>query len=285
MSSSKRKTSLTRIAFFGTPELVFPILEALKNAKLTPLLVVTQPDKPVGRKLIITPPPVKMWAIEHGIEVLQPQKIDADFIQELANSEWDLFVVCAYGMILPQALLTIPKHGVLNVHPSLLPLLRGASPVRTAILDNVKEGVGVSIMKLDSEMDHGPILAQASVELEEWPLRADILEKLLMHEGGTLLADLITSGEYSDISLYSEQDHTKATYSKKINKEMGEIRLDDDAEKNWRKYNAYYGWPGIFYFDNEGKRIKITEAKYEQGIFSPTKIIPEGKTERALSTE
>lgn len=274
---------MKKIVFFGTPSIVIPALTALKESGILPTIVVTQPDKPAGRKLHLTAPPVKEWAVSEGIEVLQPEKITEDVIQELSNTDWDVFIVAAYGMILPQALLDIPRHGVLNIHPSLLPKYRGASPVRSALLADDSSAVGVSIMKLDDKMDHGPILAQGRVELEEWPMRADILESLLMYEGGKLLAEVLTSNEYSDISLYLPQDHENATYSKKITKEMGEIQLTDDGYKNWLAYNAFYPWPGIFYFDAEGKRIKITEATYAQGIFSPTKIIPEGKQERPYS--
>ncbi len=276
--------NMKKIIFFGTPSIVIPALNALKENGILPTVVVTQPDKPAGRKLQLTEPPVKEWATNEGIEVLQPEKITEAFINELGNTDWDVFIVAAYGMILPQALLDIPQHGVLNIHPSLLPSYRGASPVRSAILADDQSAIGVSIMKLDDKMDHGPILAQGRVELEEWPMRADVLESLLMYEGGKLLADLLTSNEYSDISLYSPQDHSLATYSKKITKEMGEIRLTDDAYKNWLAYNAFYPWPGIFYFDAEGKRIKITEATYKQGVFSPTKIIPEGKQERPYTS-
>lgn len=274
---------MKKIVFFGTPSIVIPALTALKESGILPTIVVTQPDKPAGRKLHLTAPPVKEWAVSEGIEVLQPVKITEDVIHELSNTDWDVFIVAAYGMILPQALLDIPRHGVLNIHPSLLPKYRGASPVRSALLADDSSAVGVSIMKLDDKMDHGPILAQGRVELEEWPMRADILESLLMYEGGKLLAEVLTSNEYSDTSLYLPQDHENATYSKKITKEMGEIRLTDDGYKNWLAYNAFYPWPGIFYFDAERKRIKITEATYAQGTFSPTKIIPEGKQERPYS--
>ena len=276
---------MIKFVFFGTPSIVLPALSALKDAGIVPAVVVTQPDRPAGRKLALTPPPVKEWATKEGIEVLQPEKITSEWTDELANTDWDVFVVAAYGMILPQKLLDIPKHGVLNIHPSLLPRYRGASPVRSAMLADDKDAIGVSIMKLDEKMDHGPILAQGRVELEEWPMRADVLEELLMHEGGKLLAELLNTGEYSDTSLYSSQDHAGATYSKKITKEMGEIHLADDGYKNWLAYNAFYPWPGIFYFDTDGKRIKVTEAVYENGTFSPTKIIPEGKAERAYSLE
>lgn len=273
---------MIKIVFFGTPSIVIHALDALKAAGIVPTLVVTQPDRPAGRGNTITPPPVKTWAEKEGIDVLQPEAITDEFIDELSNTTWDLFIVAAYGMILPEKLLQVPTQGTLNIHPSLLPKLRGPSPVRSAILNDEKNAVGVSIMKLDKEMDHGPILAQGSVELEEWPTRGDILEQLLMHEGGTLLAELITTREYSDASLYIEQDHRAATYCKKLKKEMGEIHLGGDGYKNWLTYNALYGWPGVYYFDGDGKRIKITEAIYEDGVFTPTKIIPEGKGERAF---
>jgi methionyl-tRNA formyltransferase len=178
--------------FFGTPELSVWVLEELKEASIVPSLIVTAPDTPKGRNLILSPTPVKEWALRHDIPVIEVASLkDRTAVPELANSEWDLFIVAAYNIILPQWLLDLPKKGTLNVHPSLLPKLRGPSPVRSAILLDQKDAVGVSIMQIDEKIDHGPIVAQATVELEEWPIRGHILDELLFREGGRLLAEAI----------------------------------------------------------------------------------------------
>jgi len=124
--------------FFGTPEFAVSILEELKDAKIVPSLIVTAPDKPKGRGLVLTPPPVKIWAQLHNIPVVQPAKLDNDFTEKLKNSSYKLFVVAAYGKIIPKAVLDIPTNGTLNVHPSLLPKYRGASPIQSQILADEK---------------------------------------------------------------------------------------------------------------------------------------------------
>jgi len=279
-----------RIAFFGTPQFAVAILEELKKAHIHPAVIVTAPDAPKGRGMILTPPEVKVWADTEGIAVLQPTtlKLDrgADADRDiLYNSEWDLFIVASYGKILPQSLLDIPRHGTLNVHPSLLPLYRGASPIRSAILEDAPDAVGVSIMLLDSGMDSGPILAQGRVGLEretgDWPPHAEMLEELLAHEGGELLAEVIPLWVAGTITPEA-QDHTRATFSQKIQKEMGRLDLADDPYQNFLKIRALEGWPGTFFFvEKNGTqlRIKITDATYANGTLSIISVIPEGKKE------
>ena len=271
-----------RIAFFGTPDLAVFVLEELEKADIIPALVVTPPDKPVGRKLKLTPPPVKVWAEEHDIEVLQTASLkDQAEVPELANSEWDVFIVAAYNTILPSWVLELPKRGVLNVHPSLLPKLRGPSPIRSAILTDARDAVGVSIMQLDEEIDHGPLVAQAKVELPVWPERGSVLDELLFREGGRLLAEVVPLWLKGEIEP-EEQHHNEATYSKKFEKADGEIDLDGDPEENYRKFCAFDGWPGtFFFFECGGKktRVKVTDAAYKLREFQVLKVIPEGKKE------
>jgi methionyl-tRNA formyltransferase len=276
-----------RIVFFGTPAFAADILEELKRAHITPDLIVTSPDAPRGRKLVMTPPEAKVWAQENDIEVLQPQTLKlekgADEARDiLYNSEWDLFIVASYGKILPQALLDLPKHGTLNVHPSLLPAYRGPSPIRSAMLDDNKEAVGVSIMRLDASVDTGDIVAQGRVQIDEWP-QATILEKLLAHEGGELLAEVIPLWVEGAITP-EPQDHTKATHSQKLTKEMGALNLADDPYQNFLKIQALAGWPGTYFFvERQGKqiRVKITEASFKDGALTIERVIPEGKKEMA----
>lgn len=278
------KTSQARIAFFGTPQQAVYVLEELQEAGIVPMLIVTAPDKPAGRKLVLTPPPVKVWADENEVAVLQVASLkNTDDVELLRNSEWDLFIVAAYNIMLPKWVLALPTFGVLNVHPSLLPKLRGPSPIRTAIRNDEQDNVGVSIIKLDEEMDHGPLVAQANMELPVWPEKGSILDEILFREGGRLLVEVIPAWFNKEITP-EEQDHTQATYTSRILKTDGEISLDDDGYKNFCKFCAHDGWPGTFFFAEIGGktvRMKVTDATYADGIFTILKVIPEGKKEIA----
>jgi methionyl-tRNA formyltransferase len=265
------------IAFFGTPDRAVYVLDELKAAGILPSLIVTQPDRPQGRKLALTPPPVKVWAHKEKIEVLQPEDLsDKNFIKRLASGGFDVFVVVAYGKILKDEILDIPKHGSLNLHASLLPKLRGSCPIETAILQDDKD-TGVSIIKMDKLMDHGPIIASKKVKPSRWPLPADLLAKELVTEGGKLFAQTLPLWVAGKIRA-EEQDHSKATYTKKITKEDGLMDLSADGYANFLKWNAYKGWPGSYFFKSN-KRVVITDAQYVDGIFSIKKVVPEGKKE------
>ncbi len=270
-----------KTAFFGTSDYSVMILDALKQAGLSPALVIAQPDKPKGRKLVITPPPTKVWALANDIRVLQPEKLkEESFISEIKNANYDLFIVVAYGKIIPQEVLDLSKHGALNVHASLLPKLRGASPIETAILEDEKN-TGVTIMVVDAEMDHGPIVAQGKVEISNWPPKAKELGEKIVALGGELLVKSIPDF-IADKTKLQEQDHSKATFTKKINKEDGEIDLSQDAYKNFLKIQAFSEWPTAFFFvEKNGKktRVIITDAKYADGKLEILKVIPEGKKE------
>lgn len=278
------------IVFFGTAEVSIAVLEELKEAGFIPSLIVAPLDKPKGRKLTLTPPLSKVWAKEHNIPYVQPKTLKKDLPKKLvspANSRWDLFIVAAYGKIIPQEVLNIPKHGTLNVHPSLLPKLRGASPIQSAILGDIRE-TGVTIILLDEEIDHGPILAQASVEMEEWPPKASVLRDLLAHEGGKLLVEVIPLWVTGKI-IPEEQDHSKATYIEKIKKEDGLIDLQGDPYKNFLKIKAFNPWPGTYFFiKKEGRqiRVKIVDAEFTSVSAGSknkelviTRVTPEGKKE------
>ena len=136
-----------KIAFFGTPDIAVMVLEELKKANIIPTLIITAPDKPKGRKLIMTPPPVKIWALKNNIIAMQPEKLDDNVLNMLSKGNYDLFIVASYGKILKKELIEIPKYKTINVHPSLLPKLRGASPIISAILrDEKKTGVTIIII-------------------------------------------------------------------------------------------------------------------------------------------
>lgn len=275
-----------RFAFFGTPEIARIVLDELHAAGHTPSLIITNPDEPVGRKQLLTAPPVKVWGETHGVPVIQPTTLKhPEALPELTSETWDFFVVAAYGKIMPQWLLGLPKHGTLNVHPSLLPSLRGASPIRSAILHNLRD-TGVTIMLMDAEMDHGPILAQEITPLTEteWPLRGGELDVRMTTQGGRLLATTIPRYLAGEV-VPREQDHEAATFCTKITKAMGELTLDphhlptgSTAYEFLLKVRAFDGWPETFFMHN-GKRIKIKDAAIAGDVFTPLRVIPEGKRE------
>jgi len=272
------------IAFFGTPVLAVRVLERLKANGITPALVVTSPDRPKGRGKIMTPPPVKEWALGAGIDVAQPITLKNGFADELHNTEWDLFIVAAYGKIIPKNILDIPRHGTLNVHPSLLPKFRGPSPILSALLVDERE-TGVSIMLLDEEMDHGPIVAQARVEIEkdDWPLKGSVLEALLADEGGNLLAEVIPPWVAGEI-VPEPQDHSVATYTKKFEDADARVDMSDGAYANFLKIKTFDENPRAYMLaEKNGKsmRVIITDADYKDGTLQITRVIPEGKKEMA----
>lgn len=273
-----KNKSAINFAFFGTPDISIEVLDELASHGLIPSLIITAPDRPTGRGMQITPPPVKVWAQAHNIEILQPEKIDQNFILRLSLGIWDVFVVVAYGKILPKALLEIPKYGTLNVHPSLLPRWRGPSPVRAGILAGDK-GYGVTVMLLDEKMDHGPILAQKVFEVTELPPHASTLEHALMHAGGALLSEALPNFCQGRI-IPVPQNHEAATFCKKITKEDGLLDLSAGAEENLRKIRAYEEWPGTYAFfikDNKNIRVKIIDAHIDNGKLVIDNIVPEGK--------
>lgn len=281
MSNSKPK-----IAFFGGEPLGPASLEALVRAGLTPELVVCNPDRPSGRGLELTSPRIKTWAEEPVIEIFQPTTYKVkESLERITSTEWDLFVVVAYNFILPKWLLELPKHGTINVHPSLLPKLRGASPIRTAILENLRDDVGVSIMLMDEQMDHGPLLQQVPLGLNNWPLGGLMLDDMLASIGGEILAQTIPrwlSGEITP----EEQDHEAATYTKKFEKANSELSINlanlptgDEAMKLLCKIKAYEGIGDTFFIDG-GKRVKVKAAGLSTGgQLELYRVIPEGKKE------
>jgi methionyl-tRNA formyltransferase len=223
----KKETKNITIGFWGGHEYSVIVLEKLKAAGFKIAFVVTSLDKPKGRNLVLTPPPGKEWALKNGVTVIQPTNIRAEtFKMTLKEAGCDVFIVMAFGQIIPDELLNIPKHKSLNIHPSLLPKFRGPCPIESAILANEKE-TGVTIMRMDKEMDHGPIVASEKVSYEPWPPKSHELGIALVTKGADLLVEILPkwiAGTIKEV----EQDHSKATYTKKIIKEDGLINLSDD---------------------------------------------------------
>ncbi len=268
--------------FFGSSPISIVALEALKDAGFLPKVVVTKPDAPQGRGLEVLPSPVKIWAENEGIPVLTPESLkDKSFEESLAKFSAEVGVLVSYGKIIPLSIIELFPKGIVNLHPSLLPLLRGPAPFEYSVLTLDKDQIGVSIMLLDKGMDSGPILAQVKIEMMEWPLPADILYSFLGGVGADLLAETLPRYMEGKITP-TPQSENGVTFSKMLTKEDGEISLSDDAFQNYKKYLALARWPGVFFFEERnGKkiRVKIKTAKYESGSFLPLTVIPEGKKE------
>jgi methionyl-tRNA formyltransferase len=276
------------IGFFGGEPLGVPALNALATANLTPKLIVCNPDRPAGRGQQLAAPPVKAWATEHGVKTVQPiSYTDKTPLAQLTETDWDLFIVVAYNFILPQWVLQLPKHGVINLHPSLLPKLRGASPIRSAIKNDLKEVVGVSLMLMDEQLDHGPILKQQPLQLSaaDWPIPGPDLDAQLAQLGGTLLAETVPEWLAGHITP-QPQDHDHATYCKRFEKSDAEIALDPLALPSGEAARAalhhIYAFMGIgdSYFIYNHKRVKIKQAKLApDGSLCLLRVTPAGKPE------
>lgn len=264
-----------KFAYFGTPHFAVDVLEELKTHNLLPSLIVTAPDKKAGRGMKMTPPAVKVWAQENNIPYIQPKSLK-EIPQELTK-DFDVFIVAAYGKILKKKLIELPRTGTINVHPSLLPHYRGASPIEGQILQDEKH-VGVTIMQMDEELDHGPIIEALEVALPSWPVRKDELARVLAERGGQILSDILPKWCAGEI-VSREQEHKEATFTTKIEKQHGEIDFRNAPYKNYLTFCAYHPWPGTFFFLTDGTRIKIIDATYHDNIFLPTKVVPEGKKE------
>lgn len=270
-------------AFFGSSDFSVTVLEVLKENHLLPNLIITIEDKFLGRGMKLKYEEVKVWAKKEAIPCLQLKTLKTeeskDEILKYFLDGADFFLVTHYGKMIPKNILDIPKHGTLNIHPSLLPRLRGPSPIKSAILG--EKETGVTIIKLDAEMDHGPILAQEKIITSIWPPYEEELSKSLAILGGELFTRILPvwlNGEISGV----EQKHDEATFCKKIEKIDALLNLDDDAELNLRKIRAYHKWPGAyFYYENvEGKkRIVVRSAKIENDRLVLERIVPEGKKE------
>lgn len=266
-------------AFFGTPKFAVDVLNALERQGLLPAVVITAPDKQRGRGLALSPSPAKQWAQERGIDTLTPETLkDGALAAELQNSAWDVFIVAAYNKLIPKALLDMPRRGVLNVHPSLLPKFRGPSPALSAILADERV-TGVSIMLMNERMDEGPIVAQARVELEEeaWPPKGSLFEELLATEGGTLLAETLPLWIKGALTA-EPQDNAQATMSRKFTDADALINPQGGRE-DLLKIRAFDKGPRAYFKDAKGKRVIVTEATLNDGVLQIEKVIPEGKKE------
>ncbi|MES2668078.1 MAG: methionyl-tRNA formyltransferase [Patescibacteria group bacterium] len=274
-----------RFVFFGTPYVACDTLAYLLEKGYKPALVVTSPDAPQGRGQGLAPCETKAFALEHGLPVATPSRIDQEFIDSIRECGAVYALVVAYGKILPQALIDSFPLGILNVHYSLLPKYRGASPVEGALLAGETE-TGVSIQRMVYELDAGDVLAEEAVAiLPEETTRE--LRPRLVHIGAELLVKTLP-GFIEDTVRATPQDHSLATFTKKIKKEQGELSLAADPTENWNRYRAYAESPGTYFFmqkpgSEKRLRVKIVSAERSGGAFLPVRVIPEGKNETAYS--
>lgn len=261
-----------KIVFMGTPDIAAGIVRALKEDGYNVVLGVCQPDKPVGRKKIITPPPVKVYLEEAGIPCYQPASLRNDeAFETLSSYEPDLMITCAYGKILPQNVLDIPKFGCLNVHASLLPKKRGAAPIQRSIL-NGDEVTGVTVMKMDAGLDTGDILSSVRIDIGI-DMHSEDLFKVMEKEGSKLLLETVmpyVNGEITPV----KQNDDDATFCPPIKPEEGEFSWNETAFAIHKRIHALSTWPGA-YFMSSGKKVKIYDSS----------LITEGVTEEMCSAE
>lgn len=286
-----------RFVFFGTPDVASETLHILKSHGYIPQFIVTAPQKPVGRHFVMTKTPVADFAESYNIPYVTPEK-SSDILPALAEfykdkEKPDVIIVVAYGKILAQDVIDFSSFGTLNIHYSLLPKWRGASPVESVLLHGETE-TGISIQKMVFELDAGPIVTESRIDVAHDDTTHSLRGKLIPL-GAQLLAE--TLDQFSETKTFSlhEQDHALATKCGKIKKQDGHVNpFTDDPKILWNKYRAYFGWPGIYFFTPSASqslgtspfagggaptRVKITKARFENNQFIIERVIPEGKKE------
>jgi len=277
----RARIAALKIVFFGTPEFAMPSLRGLIASRHEVSLVVAQPDRPSGRGMKLRSPPTILEARSAGIECLQPAKVrDGAFLDRLRASTPDLGVVIAYGRILPAALLQIPSKGFLNVHASLLPAYRGAAPIQRALEAGERE-TGVTIMRVDEELDHGPVLATATLPISEEE-RMPELSARLAEAGASLLLDVIDAIERGGVAEV-EQDHARATHAAKLEKTEGRIDWSAPARTIYNRFRAFDPWPGVF-FDAGSEVVKVVDMQISEASGTPGEILSAGNRTAVIAT-
>ena len=267
-----------RVVFMGTPDFAVPTLAALLESRHEVVGVVTQPDRPKGRSGKLQPSPVKEKALEADVPVLQPEKVkDPAFLPELEKLAPDVIVVVAFGQILPESVLNLPKYGCMNVHASLLPKLRGAAPIQWSVIDGDKES-GVTIMQMDKGLDTGDILLVEKYTLDPKETGGSLFDKL-SGLGGPLLLQALEQAEQGTLSPVP-QDHEKHTYAKMLSKALGEIDFTKDAIVIERLIRGLNPWPSA-YTHLDGKMLKLwdadVKAQEQTPAAKPGQIVEVGK--------
>ncbi len=265
--------------YFGTPYVARDTLAYLLERGYRPEAVIASPDAPRGRGQALTPCETKVLAEEHGIPVLTPERIDDAFIESLRGFAAEYAIVVAYGKILPESLIGSFPLGILNIHYSLLPKYRGASPVEAALLAGDPE-TGVSIQRMVFALDAGDVLVQETLAIEPTETTKELRPRLIVL-GASLLVSILPQFESGSLQGIP-QDHALATVTRKIRKEAGALSLTGDPGENWNKYRAYAESPGTYFFmekDGSRMRVKVRSASFENGSFLPLRVVPEGKPE------
>ncbi len=279
---------MLHFCFFGTPHFSVIVLQELLNAGLKPDLVVTAADKPVGRKQILTPSPVKEFALKNNLPFITPQQFNNLAIEQLNNRTMAFGILAAYGQIIPKNVLNFFPHGILNIHPSLLPKYRGAAPLQTAILNGDSES-GVTIIKMDEGVDTGAIIAQEKFPIEYNDTAQSLGEKLFFL-GAKKLIEILPAYLDNKISPTPQNSpNSLISPTKKFSKQDGFIPFEDlqkatRGDKNLslqidRKARAFFPWPGIWTTDATNKRILIIKYHLEKEVLKIDLVKPEGKSE------
>ena len=252
-----------KIVFMGTPEFAQTNLKALIDGGFNVTAVLCQPDKPVGRKHILTAPPVKVTALENGIEVYQPDTLRSDeALEKISGFDPDLIVTAAYGKILPKAVLDLPKYGCINCHGSLLPARRGSAPVQRAILEGDKV-TGITFMKMDVGMDTGDIIYKIEVAIDPNEHTESLMNRLALASAEKLpsVIDSWIAGELDT----TKQDDSLATACPPIRPEEGEFTWDQDAADIHNRVRALSAWPGAFVMKGENK-LKVLDSEVAEDM-------------------
>lgn len=253
-----------KVVFMGTPEFAVPIVKLL-NDNYEVVGVVTQPDKMVGRKKIMTPPPVKVVSEELGLKVFQPRHIKEEY-QPILDLKPDLIVTCAYGQILPEGILNYPKYGCINVHASLLPKLRGGAPIHHAIIDGYKE-TGITIMYMSKKMDQGDILTQVKTEIRDDDTLGTLQYKLSEMAKDLLKATIPLLIDKKIVPL--KQNEEEATYGYNISREEEKIDFNKTCEEVDRQVRGLNPVPAC-YTTFDGKRLKVYDVRFGDKYYPNT---------------
>jgi len=249
---------MTNVVFMGTPDFSVPVLQRLLEEKYEVIAVVTQPDRPVGRKKVLTPPPVKVEALKHDIPVYQPEKIrQSDELKAIISLNPDIIVTAAFGQILPKELLDAPKFGCVNVHASLLPELRGGAPIHYSILQG-KEKTGITIMYMAEKLDAGDIISVAEVEIEEEDTVGTLHDKL-SRVGSDLLAETLPKLLAGEITPIPQNDE-EATFAPNLKRSDEQIDWTVSGEEIYNKIRGLNPWPVAFTL-YQGKVMKVWAGK------------------------
>lgn len=249
---------MTKIIFMGTPDFSVPVLRQIMNDGYEVIAVVTQPDRPVGRKKVLTPPPVKVEALKHGIPVLQPEKIrEKEELAKILSLNPDLIVTAAFGQILPKEILQAPKYGCINVHASLLPELRGGAPIHYALIQGKKK-TGITIMYMVEKLDAGDILTQTEVPITDKDNVGSLHDKL-SEAGAKLLSEtlpLLLEGKLTPVP----QNDALATFASNIKREQEKIDWSNPGEQIYNHIRGLNPWP-VAFTHLEGQVVKIWKAE------------------------